>query len=202
MRKRSRDLVLLLPIVVLVARATRAALKQDDVASLGRFGAPARRSLEPATAAAIALQASEHDRGGVRVEEPSVPTVVVPALANGNTPLADAAPTVANGDASSALANAGARPAPETIAITLWRGYTKAQFIARLGPTGAGSAIASSKPFRWRAGRAQQSEAVIRAHDQLLARLAESGWRIDEQVDSDEWYGLVLNRGLRSSRGS
>lgn len=162
----------MLLILGLVVRATRSALGRTDTAVAAHVPAPAEA---PAPAAvlvepvpsAVPVLASEQRNG----DTPAVTEPVVPAAANGY-----------------------AAPASEAIAITLWRGYTKARFMARSGSAGGGSVIATSEPFRWREGEANQSEAVLRAHAKLLAKLGESGWRTDEHRGGSQWYDIVLHR--------
>jgi hypothetical protein len=77
--------------------------------------------------------------------------------------------------------------------ILLWRGYGKSRFIARSGPSR--SIVATSKAFRWREGKDERTDAAIRAHAELLASLAQAGWRAVDYVDSVPWYHVDLERG-------
>ena len=151
-------------LLALAVKTTVSALRRNDTKQVEPAETPPVQGV--ATAAAIATTA----RANASEPTPNPATTEVPA-----TPIAEP-------------------PAdPEAIAVTLWRGYTKSQFMARWGPTGTGAVVASSKPFRWRADRVEHSEAVVIAFAELLATLAESGWRAEEQGYGPEWYEVVLH---------
>ena len=156
--------LLLVILLAIAVKTTVSALKRDDTKQVE----PAMTTRPEVAAAVAAMAATARAKASEPTPDPA--TTEVPT-----TPIAEA-------------------PAdPEAIAITLWRGYTKSQFIARGGPTGTGAVVASSKPFRWRTDREQHAEGAVIAFAELLATLAESGWRAEEQGYGPEWYEAVLH---------
>jgi hypothetical protein len=156
--------VLLLLILLVVAKMTRAALGAAPEAPIRPVGAPAPTPKAYVPAAPIYVAANDVHPDSIRADALPVP----------------------------ASTHRVAAPTADTLMITVWRGYGKSRFVARFGTTGP--VVAASKPFRWRADKAQQPEAAVRAHTELLAKLSQAGWRSASYSESDPWYRVDLRQ--------
>jgi hypothetical protein len=78
--------------------------------------------------------------------------------------------------------------------ITVWRGYRKAKFYARVvAAHGEEFAVAESEAFRWRGnGTLEQTEDAVAAHNQLLDYLESHGWKV--RAEAPIWYAKTLTR--------
>jgi hypothetical protein len=96
-------------------------------------------------------------------------------------------------------ARPAAPPTEELCEITVWRGYTRSRFYARLDVAARldeeGCAVADSTPFRFTGnGTLEQTEAAEAAHRALIEELVAHGW---EPCDSGgPWYAARFSRPL------
>jgi hypothetical protein len=94
---------------------------------------------------------------------------------------------------------APAPPTEELCEITLWRGYTKTRFYARLDVAARdedeGSAVGESPPFRYSGnGTLEQTEAAEAAYRALIEELVGQGWEPCESAGP--WYAARFSRPL------
>lgn len=94
---------------------------------------------------------------------------------------------------------APAPPTEELCEITVWRGYTRSRFYARLDVAARldeeGCAVAESTPFRFTGnGTLEQSEAAEAAHRTLIEELVAHGWELCDS--GGPWYAARFSRAL------
>jgi hypothetical protein len=91
-------------------------------------------------------------------------------------------------------------PTEEFCQISVWRGYAKSRFYARLEIPAEDDdfAVAESPTFRMRGnGTPDRTEAAAAAHGALLNMLREEGWEV--QGEAHPWYAARLRRAVSDS---